>query len=478
VRWITRLGTHFVLIDVGENIGMAQTKSGLLGAVAALGLASSAWATANFSFRALETNGLRDMQVRDIANGYVVGWGLVPITSTISQLRAHAWSVQTTSRVDISNGLTSDAMGVDNLNQIAGEANYPDTVTGRDEATYWSSPQANPQRVLNVNPMRGTASAVQGNLVVGWGGTTAVPQPAGSFGALWDLSTQAEYRLPPPVGTVGATSGHNLDGNWVVGNAYGASSAGNPGAAAWNVSDPANPVSKNLHPPGFNYSSTNAIRGEKAVGLARQGPAGADFNHAYLWNVETGEATDLHARLPASLGAIASAASDVIGPLVIGSVLRSGGELAPVMWNLDTGEVHDLREFLPSGVTYADGVAINDNGQIAGNFRYGDGTEGGFILTPEVLPGDATFDGIVNISDFAILANRFNRTNTDWGSADFNADGQTTIADFAAMAGNFGQSSGSTLFRTAAVPEPTTLIAAPLALTLLRRRRGAALLRP
>ena len=139
-----------------------------------------------------------------------------------------------------------------------------------------------------------------------------------------------------------------------------------------------------------------------------------------------------------------------------------------MIWNTTTGEVQNLREFLPAGSTFATGTAINDNGQIAGDFRYADGTRGAFILTPAVLAGDATFDGDVNIADFAILASNFNLANADWGVADFNADGITDIADFAQVAANFNH----TVTGRAVVPEPGALIGGALAAALVLRLRG------
>jgi subtilisin family serine protease len=60
-------------------------------------------------------------------------------------------------------------------------------------------------------------------------------------------------------------------------------------------------------------------------------------------------------------------------------------------------------------------------------------------LTP--LPGDANGDGIVNLTDFNIVAANFGRTNitTGRGSGDLNADGRVDLKDFNLLASNFGK---------------------------------------
>lgn len=58
--------------------------------------------------------------------------------------------------------------------------------------------------------------------------------------------------------------------------------------------------------------------------------------------------------------------------------------------------------------------------------------------TSFVLGGDANRDRNVNISDFAILASRFNMPGT-FSQGDFNYSGSTDIGDFAILAGNFNE---------------------------------------
>lgn len=76
-------------------------------------------------------------------------------------------------------------------------------------------------------------------------------------------------------------------------------------------------------------------------------------------------------------------------------------------------------------------------------------------ITP-MLPrgGDANIDGIVNISDFAMLAANFNTGSAVWESGDFTYDNTVNISDFSVLAANFNQTGPS---GRAAVPEPAAI---------------------
>jgi hypothetical protein len=92
------------------------------------------------------------------------------------------------------------------------------------------------------------------------------------------------------------------------------------------------------------------------------------------------------------------------------------------------------------------------------------------------LPGDATGDGTVDLSDFTVLRNNFGSDNVIFATGDFNADNVVDLADFTILRNNFGSSNASDIamldaWYASVVPEPTSLALAGIASTLLLRRR-------
>lgn len=100
-------------------------------------------------------------------------------------------------------------------------------------------------------------------------------------------------------------------------------------------------------------------------------------------------------------------------------------------------------------------------------------TSNSVVVTP-TLTGDATLDGIINISDFSVLAANFNAPGR-WATGDFNYDGMVTIGDFSSLAANFNLSlQPGAIPLAAAMPEPTAVaVSALFAWGLLARRRNS-----
>jgi hypothetical protein len=85
-------------------------------------------------------------------------------------------------------------------------------------------------------------------------------------------------------------------------------------------------------------------------------------------------------------------------------------------------------------------------------------------------PGDANFDGTVNLLDFNALAANFGATtNTSWLSGDFNFDNRVDLTDFNILAANFGTSGVP-----ASIPEPSAaaLLSGVAASVAVWRRRN------
>jgi autotransporter-associated beta strand protein len=116
-----------------------------------------------------------------------------------------------------------------------------------------------------------------------------------------------------------------------------------------------------------------------------------------------------------------------------------------------TDPVSQIAGYLATG--YAGGTwtgdGINSSAAAANSayaLGYADGADGvvaglssGQIEIQYTLYGDANLDGVVNGSDFGILAAHFGQQVSGWDKGDFNYDGVVNGSDFGALAANFGQ---------------------------------------
>ena len=96
-----------------------------------------------------------------------------------------------------------------------------------------------------------------------------------------------------------------------------------------------------------------------------------------------------------------------------------------------------------------------------------------FVLT---APGDANYDGKVDINDLTIVLAHYNQGGMTWAQGEFTGSGTVDINDLTIVLAHYDQSLGSSAAGTAAVPEPSTIaIAAAALLGLLacawRKRR-------
>ena len=113
-----------------------------------------------------------------------------------------------------------------------------------------------------------------------------------------------------------------------------------------------------------------------------------------------------------------------------------------------------IRAQLVSGYAsgHWNGVGINSSA-IGSNTHYGvgyadsadpgnpAGLAPGTLEVKYTLNGDANLDGVVNGTDFGILAANFGQQAAAWDKGDFNYDGVVNGSDFGALAANFGQES-------------------------------------
>ncbi len=98
------------------------------------------------------------------------------------------------------------------------------------------------------------------------------------------------------------------------------------------------------------------------------------------------------------------------------------------------------------------------------------GTAGYEIFVQDVIgkvPGDASFDGAVDVTDLAILAAHWNQARTvAFGSGDFSGDGEVDVTDLAILAANWDAKT-----KGAAVPAPPAAWALAVGAGLIVRRR-------
>lgn len=130
-------------------------------------------------------------------------------------------------------------------------------------------------------------------------------------------------------------------------------------------------------------------------------------------------------------------------------------------------------------------------GYADGSDRIVSGLSSGQIEIKYTLLGDANLDGVVNGSDFSILAANFGKGVTNWDQANFNYDSSVNGTDFSELAANFGQgvSGGSSVTQSdlaaldafaaanglsADLPEPglgALVVSAAMAINLRRWRK-------
>ena len=76
------------------------------------------------------------------------------------------------------------------------------------------------------------------------------------------------------------------------------------------------------------------------------------------------------------------------------------------------------------------------------------------------MPGDANFDGKVDINDLTIVLSNYGETvGASWTNGDFNGDGRVDINDLTIVLANYGRTAGASV-AVAAVPEPSTVLLA------------------
>jgi hypothetical protein len=84
--------------------------------------------------------------------------------------------------------------------------------------------------------------------------------------------------------------------------------------------------------------------------------------------------------------------------------------------------------------------------------------------------GDADLNKTVSLADLSTLGTFFGQSNMLWQNGDFTGDHQVTLADLSTLGTFFGQTHPAAA-AASAVPEPSSLVLAGLAVLGLRRAR-------
>ena len=59
------------------------------------------------------------------------------------------------------------------------------------------------------------------------------------------------------------------------------------------------------------------------------------------------------------------------------------------------------------------------------------------LMLIATAPGDANFDGIVDVADLGIVGANFNADDMQWDTGDFNLNGMTDVADLGILGSNW-----------------------------------------
>jgi hypothetical protein len=261
----------------------------------------------------------------------------------------------------------------------------------------------------------GSGSAFQSG---GWDATTD--------GAIWistggatpvlntqDLNFQLDYRSTPTSPWVTLTGAYLLSngvaqGDVTVGSGgYPGYWMGIDGATAWgnDNSDSTSPYRITAKGPGIYYLPGTQPTGSPPLGKETQ--PGMQFN-LYAW---TGD----YNSYAAAAGASAEVATS--GAFQVGGTAYNDTETPPQTAFLD----------MPS-----------------------------IVLT---VPGDANYDGKVDINDLTTVLTNFGRTaGMSWSTGDFTGDGSVDVNDLTIVLSNFGRSLTASAAGIGAVPEPSALV--------------------
>ncbi len=100
------------------------------------------------------------------------------------------------------------------------------------------------------------------------------------------------------------------------------------------------------------------------------------------------------------------------------------------------------------------------------------------VTIKATIPGDANFDGSIDVADLGILGVNFHLTDLAWTDGDFNFDGTVDVSDLGLLGANWSDALAPTfsnIFEPRSmkypVPEPSALVTFSLLASLIGRQK-------
>lgn len=321
---------------------------------------------------------------------------------------------------------------------VSGYAEYQGATTRYDLPVVWNRFTGVPS-ILD-NGGTGRALATNGTQIVG----ESVPYDLG-FGnaeataALWSSPLGKVVYLDDPYAERMTLQYSQATGIW-GGLAVGDKSvgAGPTTATLWRISGP---TATSLAPNGLAYSNALGIARGQIVGDAYNVHVNqASILHAGVWTGLTASSfVDLSAPSETSSVAYATNGVQQVGYVSFDQSVNTNppADHHAVVWNGTAASMQMLP--LLKGFTDSIVYGIDQQGDIVGALG-GPQLLGQLVeWVPNRLPGDADFDGKVDMSDLLIVARNYGKSgNLGFVDGDFNFDGSVGFDDLVILARNYG----------------------------------------
>lgn len=222
-------------------------------------------------------------------------------------------------------------------------------------ALYWSTAGTT---ATDLNPSGGRTSNINGldgQYAVGYG------EASGYSGAmLWDVTNGTYQTLNP--------SGYNSSVAWAVQGGHQGGvvwdNQGNQQAAMWSGTSSSMTV---LHPSGYQSSAVYGLWGNRQVGFGYDGSANGGHDHALVWSGSAASVQDLNPAWADYAGANAIQ-GDLVAGYAWGQMINGAYDINEhaMLWDLVSGQYTDLQLLLSSQYVSSSAIGIDLSGNVVG----------------------------------------------------------------------------------------------------------------